>query len=411
MHNKSMNSKLPLIVLITTVSLLTNCNVLRPGAKNSDEPQSNSSELNEDISAYATYCRQELGFVGTEIPALNCLDGVEIPALIDGKSPTAAQYALLAKSEIGCDQPSWLEGLGCINYNFVLTRKINDNVDLALICRSRNFSSADDRATRSKIYEAKKDLASFKSLYYFDSLGMIVSNNKSGKTCFFDQIDPVYGGFIPYPDRKSPPTIDELPSPKPQGELLTNKEIQENVLNVTASKTWIKPFQTARSDRCTMCHDSGPWKHSPWLPAEVNVPANNQSIPYIAIGPAFNYWRVDFEPTSISTTPVQITTADGTKTEPQLCTSCHRIGREATCRQMIDFATGHTDPGPLSATGKTAHARQWMPPPSKDLQSLSDDEFKKNWDTHFKAHYEALRKCCQNPKQDGCTQTPFGQNR
>lgn len=388
--------------------LTTSCNVLRPRADESQDPTSNTTALNEDISTYAAYCRQELEFVEVDIPPLNCLDGVEIPVLIDGKPPTATQYPLLAKSEIGCDQPSWLEGLGCMNYNFVLTRKLNDNVDLALICRSRHFSSADDRAARVKIYEAKQDLESFKNLYYFDSLGMIVSNKKSGKTCFFDQVDPVYGGFIPYPDRKTPPTANEVPLPRPAGELLAKKEIQDQVLQVTPDITWKKPFQTARNDRCTMCHDSGPWKHSPWLPPEVKVPANNKNIPYIAIGPAFDYWRTTFEPTAISTADVKVSTAEGVRTEPQLCTSCHRIGREMTCRQMIEFATGHVEPGPLSATGKTAHARKWMPPSTKEIAELSDEEIIKNWQTRYQPHYEALRKCCSDPKQEGCTQTTFG---
>lgn len=391
--------------------LLLGCNVIRTRSIDSEEPTTYSTQqLEEDISAYASYCRHELGFDGVEIPPMNCLDGTEIPTLIDGKPPSEAQYQQLAKSEIGCDQPSWLQGIGCVNYNFVLKRKISDDVQLALICRSRSFSTVDNLTARRKTYDAKQDLESFKKLYYFDSLGLIVTNGKSGKTCFFDQVDPVYGGFIPYPDRRSPPAASELPAPKPTEALAKSELIQNEVLTVTPDKTWKKPFQTARNDRCTICHDSGPWKHSPWLPPGLDIPANDKSIPYIAIGPSFEYWRTTFEPTAINTADIQVKTATGSKTEPQLCTSCHRIGREATCRDMINYATGHASPGKLSPAGAAARARRWMPPIAADAAALSDTDFVKHWDDHYKAHYDALRACCDNPKQDGCTQTRFGTN-
>lgn len=389
---------------------LLSCNILRPKASDADSPAGFSTqELNEDISAYAAMCRHELGFDDVVIPPMNCLDGTEIPTLIDGKPPTADQYQRLAAGQLGCDQPSWLEGIGCVNYNFVLTRKLNDQVDLALICRSRNFSSVDNLASRRKIYEAKQDIDSFRRLYYFDSLGMIVANKKTGKTCFFDQVDPVFGGFIPYPDRRTIPTADELPSPRPSDAIATNPVIQNDVLTVTPAKTWKKPFQTARVDRCTICHDNGPWKHTPWLTDAVQIPSNDKNIPYTALGPAFEYWRTTFEPTAVTTADVKVTASDGTvRSEPQLCTSCHRIGREGTCRDMINFATGKANPGLLSETGKNPHLRRWMPPPTKEAALMNEADFVKDWEAKYKAHFDAMRRCCDDPRQEGCIQTRFG---
>lgn len=401
--------KLHLFALTILGMAILGCNILKPRTSESRDPTSyNDKELDEDISAYASMCRHEVGFDGIDIPPMNCLDGAEVPTLIDGKPPTTAQYEKLSRAEIGCDNPSWLFGVGCVNYNFVLTRKLNEDVHLALICRSRSFSSPDNLAARKKTYQDKQDLDSFKKLYYFDSLGMIVSNRKTGKTCFFDQVDPVYGGFIPYPDRRTSPTIDELPSPKPVDALMASDEIKSNVIAVTPYKTWKKPFQTSRGDRCTVCHDSGPWKHTPWLPSGIDVPNNDKTIPYIALGPAFEYWRTTFQPTAVNTADVTVQTSDGPKTEPQLCTSCHRIGREATCKDTINYATGHSEPALLSETGKLAHSRRWMPPQSPKAAAMNEADFIKDWDAKYKAHFDAMRRCCDNPKQDGCTQTGFG---
>lgn len=338
------------------------------------------------------------------IPPLNCLDGIEIPVTIDGDAPTASQYQDLSQGKIGCDNPSWLDGAGCINYNFLIHKKLNNDVDLALVCRSRKYSNYKDRAKRESEYNLAPTPESFKSLFYFDSLGMIVTNRTTGKTCFFDQVDPVYGGFIPYPDRRIGATREELPDPKPTPQITDDPIFQKKILGITPDVTWKKPFQTARIDRCTLCHDSGPWKHSPWLPANAGIPSNPIASPYVAIGPAFEYWRTTFEPTAISTAPVKV---DG-RVEPQMCTSCHRIGREATCKSMIDFATGHAAAGPQSNRGKQPKSTHWMPPISDHMKALSDESFLENWNRDARPHYEALKRCCNNPHLSECTATKFG---
>jgi hypothetical protein len=377
----------------------------KEGPSKAPSPQINlPQQADKDISSYAELCRQELGLVGVNISPMNCLDGVEIPLLIDGKPPSEDQYKLLAGGKLGCDTPSWLNEAGCINYNFVLHRAITADVDLALVCRSRHFTSLKDRRARERDYQASSSVADFKALYYFDSLGLILSHKKTGKTCFFDQVETVYGGFIPFPDRRTPPSLEELPEPRPTREISRNPEIKASVLEVTPAKTWKKPYQTAALDRCTTCHDSGPWKHTPWLPPEITIPSNPKGVPMIAIGPVFEDWRVTFEPTAISTDPVNVIG----KLEPQVCTSCHRIGRESTCKSMIDFASGIKDPGQMSPRGLEVHRRRWMPPQSEAERALTDSDFIKEWDAKYKPHYDALRRCCDHPKEAGCRMEPFG---
>ena len=386
-------------------SSLSSCNVINAirGERISPSDAPGSHAVDEDISSYAEFCRQELGFVGVDIKPLNCLDGAEVPLQIEGKPPTDDQYQKLSKGEIGCDTPSWLEGVGCVNYNFVQYRAIAPDVDLVLICRSRSYTTSKDRAARVAAYQASSSASDFRSLYYFDSLGMIATNKKTGKTCFFDQVVAAYGGYIPFPDRRESPAMNDLPEPRPAGEAATNESIISEVINVTPAKTWKKPFQTARLDRCTICHDSGPWKHTPWLPASADVPPNPRGVPMIPIGPIFEGWRSLHRPTAVTTAPVEV----NGKKEPQLCTSCHRIGFEETCRNGIGFATGQKDIVKVSQLGQQARVKYWMPPETADTKKLNDHDFEVDWQTRYKAHYDAMRRCCDNPGQDGCVIEPF----
>ena len=206
--------------ILMLVCSVTACHLIQRDDTAHPPVASNSALQPEDtdISKYAELCRAELGFVGVPIAPLNCLDGGEVALQIDGMEPTDEQYKLLSEGKLGCDNPSWLLAAGCLNYNFVSHRSITEDVDLALVCRSRYYTTAKNRQAREAAYKVSSSAADFKALYYFDSLGMIVSNKKTGKTCFFDQVDPVYGGFIPFPDRIKPPSLEELPYPKPIGE-------------------------------------------------------------------------------------------------------------------------------------------------------------------------------------------------
>ena len=123
----------------------------------------------------------------------------------------------------------------------------------------------------------------------------------------------------------------------------------------------------------------------------------------IPIGPIFEGWRSLHRPTAVTTAPVDV----NGKKEPQLCTSCHRIGFEETCRNGIGFATGQKDIVKVSQLGQNARVRYWMPPETADTKKLNDHDFEVDWQTRYKAHYDAMRRCCDNPGQDGCVIEPF----
>lgn len=386
--------------MIVLAGAMTACHLIqRDGAPHPPiAPNDALQPEDKDVSKYAELCRAELGFVGVAIPPLNCLDGGEVPLQIEGKMPTEEQYKLLSEGKLGCDNPSWLFQAGCLNYNFVLHRPITEDVDLALICRSRHYTTVKNREAREAAYKVSSSAADFKALFYFDSLGMIVSNKKTGKTCFFDQVDPVYGGFIPFPDRLTPPSEEELPLPKPVGEAAQDSKIKLEVLEVTPAQTWKSPFRMVTVDRCTACHDSGPWKHTAWIPDGIKIPSNPKGVPLIAIGPVFEPWRVRFEPLGVNTDPVVV----NGKSEPQLCTSCHSIGREFTCKSFMNYASGLTDPSILSKRGSEPHRKRTMPPQSNEAKSMNDDDFIKDWDIKFLPHLNALKRCCSDSTLAGC---------
>ncbi len=382
---------------------MASCQLMRK-PKNESATAPSSKEIDENIASYAAFCRQELGFEGIEIPALNCLDGAEVPMTLNGQNPTAEQYQSLSEGKAHCDQPSWLDGLGCINYNFVQHRKISEAVDLALICRKRKFSSPLTRAQRQKQYLDNPSAQNFEDLFFFESLGMIVTNKESGKTCFFDQVDLTYGGYVAFPDQRTPPQLSQLPEPKPSKEVLSDDRLKGLLSKLTPDIVWKKPFQTARNDRCTSCHDSGPWIHTPWLPKEAGIPKNSMTSSYTAIGPAFEFWGSTFEPTAIDSSKVLI---DG-NSNPQLCTTCHRIGREYTCKVLLPVATGESSDLTFMSSSADPKKRRWMPPPTESELKLSDEDFEKNWKKKYFPHYQALKNCCDNPLQEGCTSTKFG---
>jgi hypothetical protein len=58
----------------------------------------------------------------------------------------------------------------------------------------------------------------------------------------------------------------------------------------------------------------------------------------------------------------------------------------------IDFATGHKDIVKLSKLTQQVRAKVWMPPETADTKKLNDHDFEPDWQTRYKAHYDALRR-------------------
>ncbi len=370
------------------------------------DPAEHTKLTDGDVVEYARYCKQELGIPEAVQAPFNCMDGAEIPITIDGEPPTEANYANLATGKIGCDRPSWLGEGPCSNYAFVQQRQLADGVEAVLLCRMRSFSTPKDRAARLADYQAKPTFDNFMGYYVFDSLGLIWANTKTGKTCFFDFVGKTYGGYVPSPDDEKAPTFAQLPDPKPPTELAPGSG-KEKLWQRSARLTWKSPHEVAEKDNCIRCHDTGAFKSSPWVKQVYAVPHNDQNLPYQVIGKSFAAWQQHFPARAISTLPVK---GSSGADEPQVCTSCHRIGAQATCALHLYFATGDSAPVKLSDQGESFALKNWMPPSPDAWKALADEGAKDAWHKAYDRHVSRLKCCCANPQAVGCTSQDLTQS-
>lgn len=372
----------------------------RPGTKKLIE-----SELDIDHSAadYADFCKQELGLTAQTLAPWNCLDGTEIPITVNGKRPDEATYARLRRDGHGCDLPSWFSDQPCANYAFVQKRDLNPDVTAMLLCRMRSFSSNLTRAERIKKYETSKSMADFKSLWQFDSIGLFWTNKKTGRTCYFDYLGTSYGGYLPSPDDRTPPTWEKLPTPKPPDTFRTDPTMM-SYWNKTSSENWKQPAVVAEKDNCVRCHDSGPFKSSPWIAQVFEVPKNDKNIPHLVVGETFKPWKTRFPMIAVSTDPI---TGKNGKEEEQSCTSCHRIGSQATCNEYLPFSIGKGSPVEPSDWGRTFFYRTWMPPPPDAWHRKTESELTELWNERYGRHVERLTCCCKTPDARGCVTERF----
>ena len=359
----------------------------------------NSTDAN-DVVKYARLCKQELGISHLpKLPPWNCLEGKELPVTIQDQPLNASNYALLTSHKIACDHPSWLGSEPCANYGFVTHRTLAPNVEAYLICRDQKFSTYKDRATRLADLKASSGADSFNSYYAFDSLGMIWTNTKTGKTCFFDYVGMVYGGYVPSPDDDHVPDYTELPDPKPPTELATGSIIS-SIWKRNARGTWRAPDHIGTNDSCTVCHDTGPLKGTPWISQVMDIPSNPTQVPMLVVGSALAGWKEKYPIRAISTTPV---TVNG-KSEPQICTTCHRIGSQSTCKTDLAYSIGLAIPPNVPTTAaKDFFHRVWMPPADSSWKGKSDAELNKLWNDAYGPHIKRMSCCCKNPDAINCT--------
>ncbi len=392
-------------LLAGAVALAAACSLVKKGDRDPVENDGAGRRLSEDelkattdVVGYAKFCKQELEIPPEVLAAWNCMEGTEIPVTIDRKPLDEANYKSLIERTTGCDLPSWLGEEPCSNYAFVTQREIAPNVQAYLLCRMRAFSSYKDRAARRAEYETTPTFANFMAYYVFDSLGLIWTNTQSGKTCYFDFVGKTYGGYVPSPDDEAQPSWASLPDPKPPVEIGEGKE-RTFLWKRNARDTWKPPGEVGSKDNCIRCHDSGPFKSSPWIRQVVPVPHNDVKTPYLVVGTALESWKERFPVKAISTAPLD---NNGTA-EPQMCTQCHRIGNQATCGSEIAYATGKAAPGKLSPHGDLFATKTWMPPHPAAWKDKTDAEVQKAWTDAYDKHVTRLRCCCDNPAAKGCT--------
>jgi hypothetical protein len=146
----------------------------------------------------------------------------------------------------------------------------------------------------------------------FDDIAMILHNQKTGKTCWFQTPDGATarfdGNHVPVPHLVAPPPG----VPK-------------------ASDFWLKPSETA-GIQCAQCHDNGPWMNSQWLYSQHKEltddgPGKYETVDY---GGMFNWPKTD-DFIEIGRTGLEGTDTNLTQAERDIqrklpeCTSCHKL--------------------------------------------------------------------------------------
>jgi hypothetical protein len=120
----------------------------------------------------------------------------------------------------------------------------------------------------------------------------------------------------------------------------------------------------------------------------------------LVVGSALASWKEKYPIRAISTAPV---TVNG-KSEPQICTTCHRIGNQATCKTDLAYSIGLAVPPNVPVTAaKDFFHRVWMPPADSSWKGKSDAELNKLWNDAYGPHIKRMNCCCKNPDAINCT--------
>ena len=188
----------------------------------------------EDLATYLGSCRSEVGFTNSELPAtLNCYDGYLFagPDDVPGEPDTS---------------------------DYVLYRRINEKVDLAMACRWLLGS------------KTAPQLAA--------SIEMQLHNRENGNTCFFSA----------------------KKQPVPPGQDGT-KAIPANIVVPTAgngSTYWHQPDEVnGQVTQCVNCHAAGPYIASPRIGAALarfgllNNGHDTTGYKFRAVGQTFSQWN------------------------------------------------------------------------------------------------------------------------
>lgn len=301
----------------------------------------------QELLPYARECAEKIG----PIPAFDCTKGTRVPITVNGKVP--ASYV----PQMTCDRPSLLPpGEG-------------ENTDGQCIPESRALVLRDDGKVQISAYCRQKKIRPANT-YLYDEVDLISHNVETGSTCWFQALAPNPLSADKGLDGRRVPPPEEVTSPagKP-----------------AAKDFWNTPAKTA-SGQCGSCHDSDPFMYSPLIGQTGQMPRDPLGLYANDIGEDFKKWPK----------PVALSTRGNT------CTGCHRIGSQHTCKTAMYETVGiySEDLGKyLDSWARVYPNSHWMPP------GLSMS--KEQWEATYRGSIDALARCCENPKAEGCIVTPI----
>lgn len=291
---------------------------------------------------------------------VSCDAAKEIPVYQAVNTPNGTALQKITKAEDECFNPPRLreaqkEKGGCIPGSKLGQLKRGD-IWAKWICRREHVH---DRL--------------FDPTVNYDDHGMILFNEKTGATCFFDDMDGVTNGT-------NNPDID-ITSGDP-------KKVTD----------FMNSYYRQEGGSCIGCHDNDPFMYSPYVKA-----AGWETSEAYTLGKYFAVHTVEKEKSHV----VSLTAE---KAAP--CLGCHRIGQSNTCRIFaMDSAGINPPPGlhkwlktppptgiAVSPDGDKWNFPKWMPT-NEVQQDASDD----SWRRDYGEAVETIRTCCSDHNAPGCT--------
>jgi len=269
-----------------------------------------------------------------DVPAFSCGDGVVIPVTVDGQTPTSYSPGMT------CDRPALLPNGDDSDGQCVPGSRILNLTEgakqVSVMCRQKHIRAADSLD--------------------FDEIDVIAHNSDTGATCWF-QASALSGQ-----------SIDGTTVPSPTD---------------PASSHFFNAPQDVVNDGCGTCHDNDAFMYSPFV---------GQVWGHVPQNPFGPYYHVDLPDLGFNDWPLtQILPRDST------CTSCHRIGVQETCGQLMDWATGREIPPGANALGASYPLSHSMPPYHGQTEAT--------WGVINSPSVAAISSCCFDPTQAMCQAT------
>jgi hypothetical protein len=364
-------------------------------------PNISSVSSDYDVYQYVNECKQELG-IKADLPLLSCLDGTQVPIYVDAQEIDQDNWDLLLSDTKKCDNPHWLGGdMGCWTYSHLQVLTLDADNILVLNCRQKGNQLEKNwfRKTKANLgmnqLQRKQQFENAPSaekdeFYYlyntFNDIGVILRNNKTGKSCYLTQYGEAVVGFLPPLDKPLPAQEDYLNRFNPD-QVRPPESFPQHLWYRDANEAFRSPEFTA-SAGCINCHNAHGVKYSPYINSSHGLPDiySMAKLPFLPVGEPFIKHYINSQFLQVSTDPI-----DGAE---QLCTQCHNMTTSGTCGYSIDIATGH--PTNTLNTWLTASTQNsWMPPIDVKLSLI-------------KKHVAAMKCCCENPHAKGCRTRQFG---
>ena len=357
---------------------------------------------NYDVYQYVNECKAELG-IEQPLPLISCLDGTQVPIYVNKQEIQKNNWEELLSSAKKCDNPHWLGGdQGCWTYSHLQVINLDQQNVMVVNCRQKGSELEKNwfrqtktnlglnQAERKAQFESAPPIEK-KELYYlynsFNDIGVILRNNRTGKSCYLTQYGEAVAGFLPPLDAPLP-SKEQFLKGFNRAQARPPADFPQELWYRDANKAFKSPQVTALDGGCIACHNAHGVKYSPYINSKQGLPAIREmsKLPFLPVGTVFQDFFSSRDILQVSTEPI-----DGVE---QLCTQCHSMTTSGTCGNSISFATNHPD-STLSAWMTTSSRNSWMPPIPVEPAL-------------FKKHVAALQCCCQYPHAQGCRSRKFG---